>query len=214
MLFRSSSFLLFFTFASVILLLKAPVSHSQATLTQHNRALEQLQLDHHDDTNRVLTVKSGIYGDTMTVLSHVMKKDERDLLAWTDDESKTDKKNYGPRSNSRFHRTLALSSESSQECRCAYPGERVFSLDTMTYNKGTTNSPKSKGGGWTQARHYTTPRDIDNRRALKGAKSSKNSAPYTNWEKTSTFDVSSQIQRLQPHFLAQAFGTNHRRLGA
>jgi hypothetical protein len=82
----TTSFLLFFTFASVILLLKAPVSHSQSTLTQQNRALEQLQLDHHDDTNRVLTVKSGINGDTIAVLSHVMKKDERNLLAWMDDE--------------------------------------------------------------------------------------------------------------------------------
>ena len=176
----TSSYLLFFTFASVILLLKANVSHSQSTLTQQNRALEQLQLDHHDDKNRVLTVKSGINGDTIAVLSHIMKKEERELLASThDDGSKTGKKNYGPRSKSRSHRTLALSSESSQECRCAYPGERAFSLDTMTFNKGTTNSPKSKGGGWTQPRHYTTPRDIDNRRVLKGATSSKHSTPYT-----------------------------------
>ena len=46
--------------------------------------------------------------------------------------------------------------------------------------------------------HYTTPRDIDNRRALKGATSSKHSTPYTDWEKTSTFDVSRDQQSTLP----------------
>ena len=198
----TSSFLSFFAFASVILLLKATVSHSKSTLTHYNRALGQLPFDH-QDTNHVIRVKSGIYGDSLTL--HIAQNDERDLSTWTDDyshsskDNKDNKNKHGSRSRFRSHQAIALSSElPDEECRCAYPGERAFRQDTVSFNKKSSRGPKSNKGR-TQARHYTTTRDIDHRRGLKGKKSSKNSKFDTNdRQSTPSFDVSRKKQSILP----------------